>query len=328
MSDNLETQVEETEVEVAEVEQSDDIRDVISRELDKLEEETSDEAPKPARARDENGRYSSNPAVDAPEQPQEAPARNPWHSWRKEAQTALNSLPPETQNMIQEREEQFHRGIEQYKGMANEGKRYSRVMAPYMDYLNQLEVSPEQAIPRLIETERVLRTAPMEQRKQMFLQLAHDYGINTQDLTNTNFDPYRYQLEQRLAEQQAQLQALSQSRQMAEEANLTQSVDQFASTHEHFEEVRGTMADLLDRGFASDLDEAYDKAVRLNDDVYARMAQQPQQQNTGMMRTQRAVQAAKAASVSVKGAPTGVTRSPEPKSTEDAVRAAFISLGL
>ncbi len=326
MSENLETQVEETEVETTE--QPDDIREVISRELDKLEE-SAEESPKPARARDDGGRYMSDkPVVEASGQPQEAPARNPWHSWKKEAQTALSSLPPETQHMIQEREEQFHRGIEQYKSFANEGKRYSRVMAPYMDYLNQLEVTPEQAIPRLIETERVLRTAPIEQRKQMFLQLAHDYGINTQDLTNTNFDPYRYQLEQRLAEQQAQLQALSQSRQMAEEANLTQSVDQFASTHEHFEEVRGTMADLLDRCFANNLEEAYAKAVRLNDDVYAQMAQQPQQQNVGMMRTQRAVQAAKAASVSVKGAPTGVTRSPEPKTTEDAVRAAFISLGL
>lgn len=323
MSENLETQVEE---EVVETEEPQDIRDVIAAEFDKLEAKETE--PSPARARDENGRFApTEPVVAETQEPQ--PTRNPWHSWKKEAQTALGSLPPETQQMIQEREEQFHRGIEQYKSFANEGKRYSKIMAPYMDYLNQLQVTPDQAIPRLIETERVLRTADPQQRNQMFLQLAHDYGINVQDLTNTHFDPYRYQLEQRLAEQQAQLQTLSQSRQMAEEAAMSQSIDQFAAQHEHFEDVRELMADLLDRGFANTLDEAYAKAIRMNDDVYARTVQQQSpQQNTGLMRSQKAVQAAKAASVSVKGAPTGVTRQPEPKTTEDAVRAAFAAMGL
>jgi hypothetical protein len=317
-----------------------DTRDVVERELDKLEVAESAEPAQEAAPRDDgrgsDGRFAKSGAVeaDAPIEPQqqeaeqvnESPARNPFSAWRKDAQTALSALPPETQQYIIDREQQFHRGIEQYKTEAHRGRSIGASLAPYMDYLGQLQVTPEQAIPRLIETERVLRTAGPQERTEMFLKLAHDYGIDVQGLTNVQFDPYRYSMEQRLAEQQAQLEQLSQSRQMADDAQLSQSIGQFASTHEHFDEVRETMADLLDRGFAGNLDDAYDKAVRLNDGLFTR--QQHGAQMGNMQRADLAAKAAKSAAVSVKGAPTGVTRPPEPKTTEDAVRQAMAQIGI
>jgi hypothetical protein len=116
----------------------------------------------------------------------------------------------------------------------------------------------------------------------------------------------------------------------AEEANLGQTIEQFADGKEYFEDVRGTMADLLDRGLAKDLDDAYTKALRLNDDVFGKW-QASQHANTDRQRLEQANQAAKAAkasAVSVKGSPTGVTRAPEPKTTEEAVRQAMAASGL
>ena len=340
--ENLETQIDETAVEESSVDnhgyKKDDIRSVIAAEMDKHEksaEEAQNNAENTNEKRDANGRFKkaeSNPVESAEAQDQAervetpAPARNPWASWKKEAQTALSQLPPETQRMIQEREEQFHKGIEQYKQDAYQGRSLNKALAPHMEYLNQVGVAPEQAISTLIQAEKLLRTSDPQTKTQMFMKLAHDYGVDVNSLTNVPFDPYKYQLEQQLQAQQAQLAQIMQSRQIAEEAQLGQTIEQFAQQHEYFDEVRETMADLLDKGLASDLNDAYSKAVRLNDDVFSRTTQ-----NVNVNQVQRAnnaAKAAKAAAVSVKGSPVGGMKATEAKSTEEAVRNAMAALGL
>ena len=343
--ENLETQIDENE-EVA-VESSvdehgyekDDIRSVIAAEMDKHEAAAENAENNAENKRDENGRFKkaeSEAVAPANKGNQAEPveevkqARNPWASWKREAQTVLSQLPPETQKLIQEREEQFHKGIEQYKADAYQGRTLGKALAPHMEYLNQVGVTPETAINTLINAEKILRTADPQTKTNMFMKLAHDYGIDVNSLTNVPFDPYKYQLEQQLQAQQAQLAQIMQSRQIAEEAQLGQTIEQFAQTHEYFDEVRETMADLLDKGLASDLNDAYSKAVRLNDDVFSR--QNANSQFTGqtqqIQRANNAAKAAKAAAVQVKGAPIGGMKATEAKSTEEAVRNAMAALGL
>jgi hypothetical protein len=308
------------------VQEPEDTRDVVARELDKLDEAEKAEPNEPARAEPQAEKLEkAHESEDKPEPATEdKPQRNPFAAWKKPAQEALSQLPPETQQYIVEREQQFHKGIQQYKEDAQKGRSLGNALAPHMEYLNQLQVAPEVAINKLIETERKLRTSDPQTKAKEFVRLAHDYGIDINSLTSVPFDPYHHNLEQQLAQQQQQLAQLSQSRQMAEEAQLGQTIEQFAQSHEHFDEVRETMADLLDKGFATDLNDAYAKAVRLNDDVYGRI----QPTNTNLQRANDAAKAAKASAVSVKGSPTGVTRAPEPKTTEEAVRQAMAQLGL
>ena len=344
--ENLETQIDENE-EVA-VESSvdehgyekDDIRSVIAAEMDKHEAKAAEDAEnKPTDAenkRDDKGRFKAAdkaesqdeiPEDNAADVEDSKPARNPWASWKREAQSVLSALPPDTQRLIQEREEQFHKGIEQYKQDAYQGRTLNKALAPHMEYLNQMGVAPETAINTLIQAERMLRTSDPQTKSQYFMKLAHDYGVDINSLTNTPFDPYKYQLEQQLQAQQAQLAQIMQSRQIAEEAQLGQTIEQFAQQHEYFDEVRETMADLLDKGLASDLNDAYSKAVRLNDDVFSRTTQQSVIANP-VQRANNAAKAAKAAAVSVKGAPKGGMRPTEAQTTEDAVRNAMAALGL
>ena len=336
--ENLETQIDENE-EVA-VESSvddhgyekDDIRSHIAAEMDKLEAAEAEEPAKEEK-RDEKGRFTKTQAPvedvqnQATEVEAEKPVRNPWASWKKDAQSALSALPPETQRFIQEREEQFHKGIEQYKSDAQYGRQLGKALSPHMEYLNQIGVSPDVAIDKLIQAERMLRTSDPQTKVQAFMKLAHDYGVDPNSLTNVPFDPYKYQLEQQLQAQQAQLAQIMQSRQIAEEAQLGQTIEQFAQQHEYFDEVRETMADLLDKGLASDLNDAYSKAVRLNEDVFSRTTQTSGSVNP-VQRANNAAKAAKAAAVSVKGSPNGGLRPSEAKSTEEAVRNAMAALGL
>lgn len=335
--ENLETQIDENEVAESSVDEhgyeKDDIRSVIAAEMDKHEAAEENSENNAGNKRDDNGRFKkaeSDTAETADTQDQAervetpAQARNPWASWKKEAQSALSQLPPETQRMIQEREEQFHKGIEQYKQDAYQGRSLNKALAPHLEYLNQVGVAPEQAISTLIQAEKLLRTSDPQTKTQMFMKLAHDYGIDVNSLTNVPFDPYKYQLEQQLASQQAMLQQITQSKQIAEEAQLGQTIEQFAQTHEYFDDVRETMADLLDKGLASDLNDAYSKAVRLNDNVFNRVNGSTNQ----VQRANNAAKAAKAAAVQVKGSPVGGLKPTEARSTEEAVRNAMAQLGL
>jgi hypothetical protein len=333
---------EEQTLDTQEVQEPTDTRDIVAREFDKLEQ--AEQAEQSVETRDDKGRFKpkqAEPKEEKPDVAQEAPKeaseerqevkepeRNPFAAWKKPAQEALRALPPETQQYIVEREQQFHKGIQQYKEDAQRGRSLGNAVAPHLEYLQQLQVSPEDAISKLISVEKTLRTSDPQTKAREFVRLAHDYGIDLNSLTSVPFDPYHHQLEQRLAQQQAALEQITQSRQMAEEAHLGQTIEQFAQTHEHFDDVRETMADLLDKGFASDLNDAYAKAVRLNDDVFSRVSQQPTQQVNPVQRANEAAKAAKASAVSVKGSPTGVTRAPEPKTTEEAVRQAMANLGL
>jgi len=319
------------------VQEPEDTRDIIAREFDKLEEaeraKEESSSNEPAKAEP----VKAEPKAEEPQKAQESeqnrepaaedkPQRNPFAAWKKPAQEALSQLPPETQQFIVEREQQFHKGIQQYKEDAQKGRVLSNALAPHMEYLQQLQVAPEVAINKLIATERKLRTSDPETKAKEFVRLAHDYGVDLNNLTNVQFDPHRHALESQLAQQQEILRNLTQSRQMAEEAQLGQTIEQFAQSHEHFDEVRETMADLLDKGFATDLNDAYAKAVRLNDNLFGQVQQAPQVNS--LQRANEAAKAAKASAVSVKGSPTGVTRPPEPKTTEEAVRQAMANLGL
>ena len=333
---------EEQTLDTQEVQEPTDTRDIVAREFDKLDQAEQADTEQSVEKRDDKGRFKpkqaepqeetpdvakETPKEESESKPQE-PERNPFAAWKKPAQEALRSLPPETQQYIVEREQQFHKGIQQYKEDAQKGRSLGNAIAPHLEYLQQLQVAPEVAISKLIAVEKTLRTSDPQTKAKEFVRLAHDYGIDLNSLTSVPFDPYHHQLEQRLAQQQAALNQITQSRQMAEEAQLGQTIEQFAQTHEHFNDVRETMADLLDKGFASDLNDAYAKAVRLNDDVFSRVSQQPTQQVNPVLRANEAAKAAKASAVSVKGSPTGVTRAPEPKTTEEAVRQAMANLGL
>lgn len=245
--------------------------------------------------------------------------RNPYRSWKKEAQQELAKLPETTQKFIQEREEQFHKGIEQYKEAANFAKSIDNSIKPYKEYLQQLNVTPDVAFSNLLKTEKTLRTGSINEKVEMFQKLAHDYGINLESLASVPFDPQLAHYKAQLEWTQSQLQASENFKQSQEDVQIYSVLDQFGQQHEHFEDVRLTMADLLDKGLADNLDDAYAKAVRLNDDVFTKV----QAKNAN-----QAAKAAKAAAVSVKGSPIGVKTQALPKTTEDAVRWAMAQHGL
>jgi hypothetical protein len=82
----------------------------------------------------------------------------------------------------------------------------------------------------------------------------------------------------------------------------------------YFQDVREDMADLIElsakKGLAISLQEAYNKAVRMNDQVFQATSVRDSTQGAtqAALEAHRAAQAAKGASVSVNGSPTGTGR--------------------
>lgn len=310
--------------------ESEETQDIVAREIGKQRE------------RDEAGRFAKKqeepPAQELPVVPEEPPApvvpeppkHNPFSAWKKEAQEKLSTLDPEVQQMIVEREGQFHKGIEQYKEEANFARTIKKAVAPHAEYMQQLGVTPDFALSHLVGVERQLRTGSAEQKAAMFQQMALDYGVDLGQIAQMPFNPNMFRLQQQVNSLQAQLQTPQASQQTAEDGEISSTIDEFARTHEHFEELRGDMALLLQEGKAADLDDAYVKAIRLNDGLFEKhQAQQLEEsRRQEALKANQAAKAAKAAAVSVKGAPTGITHSPTPATTEDAVRQAMKQHGL
>lgn len=295
-------------------------------ELDNSSEESTDtrdivEAAFNAQEEDQQQELQQEQPEQQAEQ-ESKPAHDPWSSWKKDAAEAMRSLPPEIQKHIIDRQDQFHNGLNQYKEAANYAKTLDKAITPYKDYLQQLGVTPEVAFPNLLKTERTLRTGSPAEKAEMFQKLAYDYGINLGELANAPYDAERMQLKQQMAYLQDQLQASQDFKQSHEDAQILDALNQFGQQHEHFDSVRETMADLLESGIAKTLDDAYAKAIRLNDDIFAKQQQASQAQ----IATQKAQQARQAA-VQVRGAPTGVKNNPTPATTEEAVRMAMLQHG-
>lgn len=295
--------------EVAESSEPETTHDIIEKEFDKLE------APE---------------EVEEVEEVKVSPERSPWKSWKADAAKVMEKLPEEAQKYIIERQDQFHKGIEQYKEAANYAKTIDRAISPYKDYMSNLGVTPDVAFTNLLKTEHTLRMGSYQEKAEMLQKLAHDYQIDMNSLAGVPYDPNMHNLKSQLEYTQSQLQASQNFRQSQEDVQIQSTIDEFAQSHEHFTDVQATMADLLERGFANDLDDAYAKAVRLDDNLFNKTVAQQQggANRQNLVQANQAAQAAKAAAVSVKGAPAGVTRSVMPASTEDAVRQAMRLHGL
>lgn len=266
-------------------------------------------------ARDEAGRFKANDiktegaTLEATEQPAELPTeqvdtRAP-SSWRKEAQAEFAKLPPLIKEEVLRREESIHKGIEQYKGLAQRGQAYEEVAQPYAPLLQQLGVQPQEAFRALLNAESQLRNGSPAQKAQMTLKLISDYGIDRDAVLQAlqsgelpQVDPAYQRLEQEvqsIKSQQAERERMERAR---ESEALNSEIARFSQGKEHFEAVRDDMAALIQVGKAKTLEEAYQKAIRLNDEVWnAVQAKQRAAEQAELAK--RAKEAKRSASVNV-----------------------------
>jgi len=274
-------------------------RDALEAALDKLEtaeipaeepieepiqdttEEVQEEKEEPAENRDEKGRFVSKEEETAEEPVAEI--KRPT-TWKKEYVEIWNKMEKGEQlnredfvkfaDYANQREAEYKKGVSTYKAEADNARQLTEALGPFMPELQAQNIHPVAWINNLGRAHMVLSKAPYQERVQMFHRLAQDYGIQlNQDGISMpeQIDPYQQQLMQQLQATQQQVQQLSQIREQEENARLNQEINRVSSDKErfpHFEMVREDMAQLLERGLAQNLESAYAKAVRMNDEAY------------------------------------------------------------
>jgi hypothetical protein len=312
---------------VGEVEQvnSDDRRNLLAEQLDAVHvdavAEPVDRADpvmdKPAgdRVRTPDGKFApkTEAKTDAPvtaEAPViEEPAwKLPPKSWKKDYHDQWGKVDPKVAEYIHARENEMRGGIESARTKALEYDRVAKVVAPYMQTIQSLGIDAPTAIKGLMEADNHLRTAPHDQKRAYILKLAASYGINLGDVSDAiPVNPQIHEVQTQVQQLRAQLEGERRAKEEAESRSLLEQIQKFATTKEHFEEAKPTMIQLLQSGVATDLEDAYKKAVRLNDDLFQteQTARQAQSEAEKKAAKDQAAKAARSAAVSSRSSTPG-----------------------
>jgi hypothetical protein len=231
-----------------------------------------------------------------------------------------------------QREAEYKKGVSAYKGEADNARQLTEAIGQFAPELQAQGIHPVAWINNLGRAHMVLSKAPYEQKVQMFHRLAQDYGIqlNSDSLQmpeQAYVDPYQQQLMQQLQATQQQVQQLSAIREQEENARLSNEISRVSSDKErfpHFEMVREDMAQLLERGLAPNLETAYAKAVRMNDEAFK--LEQEKLLRSANTQASKAQQVAKAKATAV--SPRSVTPSGQVSKTDAKDRRSMLMASL
>lgn len=330
----------ETKAETQEIEESDvasDLRKAFD-ELDRQEaaekEETSPEASEkveeakkePVTERSSEEKTGHSPEVKAETKEAVTETKellSPPSSWSIETKAKFATLDPLVQKEVLKRETDFHKGIEEYKTDAKTHREWMQVVQPYMPLIQSKGGTPIGAINNLLNT-----AYQLEQNPQAVIQrLANQYGVKLGNETEQpHVDPLVSQLMQ---EVQSLKGTFMQKHQQQEQMSATQANEEivkFASDPKniYFNDVRNSMASLIQTGEASNMQEAYNKACRMNDKVFAAISEQERTANEQkrILEAKQKAANAKRASFDVSGSG-AVTNGKSEMTLRDQLEAAF-----
>jgi hypothetical protein len=281
--------------------------------------------------RDAAGRFSKQEAEQPVETTEEKPSFNtlydndpvwkrPPASWRREFHDIWQKADPKLQEYAWKREEEMRAGVENIFGKAQFADAMQQAIEPYMQTIQGLGITPDKAVAALMQADHMLRNSDQQTKMQYFTQLAASYGINLGAAQPQQgqqgqraVDPLVWQLQNELNKVRGEVMGWKQQQEMAENQTLLNEINSFSARAEYFEEVRPTMIQLLQSGVAQSLEEAYNKAIRLNDDLFEQVtkARQAEEAAKQAKEANRAAKVARAAAVSVRSATPGVNTAPK-----------------
>jgi hypothetical protein len=295
-------------------------------------EEVQEEVPQDEPTRNEKGQFVAKDEAVAEETSIEAVAEDTAESEQPEEQPEISDIPKPTTwkkdllplwdkiakgetltkeeskkhlEYLNQRENEFKKGVSVYKAEAERAKALEEAINPFIPELQSQGIHPAAWINNLGRAHMVLTKAPYEQKVQMFHRLAQDYGVNLNQSNEPQqpVDAYTQQLMQQLYQVNQEVSTIKGRFEQEEQARLSNEIERVRSNKErfpHFDMVREEMAQLLELGKAQDLETAYAKAVRMNDEAWKFEQEKLLKQATTQASKASQVARAKATAVSPK----------------------------
>jgi hypothetical protein len=290
-------------------------------------------------SRDGKGRFATPKAeepVEAPEVEEEPPVwRRPPASWKKDFHEVWQKADPKMQEYAWQREEQMRAGVEPLLSKAQFADAMQEALSPYMQTIQGLGLTPDKAVAALMDADHKLRNSDPQTKLQYFYQLAQSYGINLAAAqgqpvgqgqpVQQAVDPNVWALQNELNKVRGEVMGWKQQQEMMENQTLLNEINQFSLKADHFEDVRPAMIQLLQSGMAQTLDEAYEKAIRLDPNLFEQVskAQQAEAAAKQAKEQNRVAKVARAAAVSVRSATPGVNTAPKAANRRAILEEAF-----
>jgi hypothetical protein len=214
-------------------------------------------------------------AEPAPAQPVAPPAR-----WPEADKAQFASWPADVQNAVLERQRAMEADYtRKTQALAEVRKSHEPLLAAvtrWSPYLRELSLTPDEAFGQMLGVERTLRHGTPQQKLAMLAELAERYAIPIKLAAGPAMagpaapplppaaEPFRpaariEEKDETRARQWAQ----------AELAAFAEAKDEWGRfRHPHFERVKGAMIRLVADDLAASWDDAYAKAVRLDDELH------------------------------------------------------------
>lgn len=305
------------------------------------------ELEQPSQQRDASGKFvaaqAETPAEDTgTQEPDQTPAETPEttetvqpdavkpveppHSWRKEAQEAFAKLPADVQQILAQHEAERDKGINAKLQEASAARQtveaFDKIVQPYLPLIRAEGGTPLGAVQDLLNTAYQIRQNPA----QTIARLAHQYGVDLSELANTaiqqpKVSPELAETRQRLQQLESFIQRGAQQQQQQTLQQANSEIEQFKASGKapYLDELRKDMGDLIELGKATTLQEAYDKALRLNDNLYQKVVAEKQATEAKA----KAEAARKASVVNVKSNGTSTAVGKKGASMEDTMSAVY-----
>jgi len=248
-------------------------------------DDTAEESPEAEISEPDSEEPAESVSSDEPEESHEEPQEKVTRpsTWKKEYVQIWDKMEKGEQiskedftkfaEYANQRESEYKKGVSTYKAEADRARAYEEAVAPYVQDLQKRGIEPTQYISTLAKADQILTYAPMEQKVQIFQRLAQEYGVQLNgDGQMQQFDPYTQQLMNQLNQVNQEVSSIKGRFAQEENQRLMNEIERVRSDVEkypHFDVVREEMAQLLELGKAQDLETAYKKAVRMNDDVWS-----------------------------------------------------------
>jgi hypothetical protein len=285
-------------------EASDNRRELLSQQFDEVAQA------EPAKfERDDTGKFASGNDKTVEEPAEEPVWKRAPASWKKDYHEVWQTADPRMQEYAWQREEQMRKGVEPLISKAQFADQINEVVNPYLQTIQGMGLDAPKAIKALLEADNLLRTSNGQNKLQLFSRLAQQYGVN---LNEVNFqqgvDPTIYALQNELNNVRGEVNGWKQQQEQAQNQQLLGEIEKFSSKVEHFEEARPTMIQLLQSGVAQTLEDAYEKAVRLDPELFdsVQVSKQAELDNAKRVAADRAAKSARANAVSVKSSTPGM----------------------
>lgn len=196
-----------------------------------------------------------------------APAVRLPKGWKQEALDKFATLDPEIQAEVLQREDDFFKGIEQYKQAAQYAKVVQDMLKPMEPLFQARGLNPLNHLQSVIEADRQIASAQTpEQKVELFRQLAHYYGVQIDDSLFHAEDSTVSSLRNELNGLKTAWQSQAEIVQKQELEKINNEIQTFINdpANKHFNALQHDIARLLETGACKTLKQAYDTALWSN----------------------------------------------------------------